>query len=52
VLLLRRNSEHAGVTNLLGTQSLEKRIGSVGRGNDLTASEGHPLTLEAAEYLG
>jgi hypothetical protein len=52
MLLLRGNPEHAGITNLLGPQSLEERVGGVGRGNNLAASESHPLTLEAAEYLG
>jgi hypothetical protein len=46
VFLLSRNPKHAGITNPLGSESLEERVGSIGGGNDLTAFEGHPLALE------
>jgi hypothetical protein len=52
VLLLCRNAEDAGVADALRAQLLEQRIGAVGRRNDFTALEGHPLSLKSSEYLG
>jgi len=51
-LLLCGNPKHAGVTNPLGAQLLEERVGTIGRRNDLTAFKGHPVPLEPSEYLG
>jgi hypothetical protein len=52
VLLLCGNPEHAGITDLLGPQLLEQRIGATGGRDDLTALEGYPLTLKPLKYLG
>jgi hypothetical protein len=52
VFLLCRNAEDAGVTDLLGAQLLEERIGAVGGPDHFTALEGHPLSLKSSEYLG
>jgi len=51
VLLLCRNSEDAGVADLLGAQLLEQRVGTVRRRHDLTAPEGHPLPLKSSKDL-
>jgi hypothetical protein len=52
MLLLGGNAEHTGVANPLGSESLEEGIGRIGRINDLTALDGHPLAFEPAEHLG
>jgi hypothetical protein len=52
VLLLCWNPEHAGITDPLGTQFLEQRIGAASGRDDLTAFEGYPLALKPSEYLG
>jgi hypothetical protein len=52
VLLLCGNPEHAGITDSLGTQLLEQRIGAASGRDDFTALERHPLALKPSEYLG
>jgi hypothetical protein len=52
VLLLCGNPEDTGVPDLLGAQLLEECIGVVGRRNNLTALESHPLPLKSSEDLG
>ena len=52
VLLLGGNAEDASVTDALGTQLLEQRIGAVRCRNHFTAPKGHPLPLKPSEYLG
>lgn len=52
MVLLCGHSEHTGATDLPGAQSLEERVGVVGRFDDFTILDGDPLTLKALQHLG
>ena len=52
VLLLCGNAQDAGITDALGAQLLEQRVGAIGGRDHFTALEGDPLALKPSEYLG
>jgi hypothetical protein len=52
VFLLGRHAKDTGISELLGAQALEERVGAVGRLDDFAILDGDPLALQAPKHLG